>query len=1219
MAEGEERAAGQDLSEEMVAELSAELGCAAEEVRAMSETRLAWVLNKREIPDRPRARIEQEMGALRGDDGEVPSDALSRALGQLDRLRSASHRTVRDVAGVPTGATLFALTARIEGPTAGLNANNTGWTALGPGNIGGRTRGLVIDPTNTARIFAAGVGGGVWRSPDGGATWAPTDDLMANLAVCSLVMHPTDPNRLYAGTGEGFFNIGAIRGDGIFETQDGGVTWTRLAATGNNADFRFVNALAISSNGQTLLAGTTTGLLRSTNQGLTWTRELNVPIGNLAFDPSDSSNAIAGGLSNGNAYVSTDGGDTWQTANRPSAAGGRVQVCYAVADSQTVYASVEANPSQIWRSTDGGQNYQAQAANVAGGAAANFLGRQGWYDNVIWAGDPTDVDLVLVGGIDLWRSTDGGDTLTQISTWWSDQSAHADHHAIVADPGYNGTTNRRVYFGNDGGVHRADNVTTVGNNASAPFTNGWVNLNNGYGVTQFYYAAGHLGSNTIVGGTQDNGTLRYTPSQGANAWNEVFGGDGGDVASDPRDPNLWYGEYVTLQIFRNTNGGASRNQTDYICGRRWNGAQWVWKPAPFLIPDARDGQALFIAPFELDPNAPDRLLAGGLSLWRTDDVTTPNTTAAGPSWASIKPAIGNSVRNHAITAIAIADGDSNIAVVGHANGNIYRSTDATAVNPQWTQIDTNGISVNRQCLALTIDPDDHDRIYAAFGGFQQNNLWLTTDGGQSWASMSQGLPEAPIRDVSIHPQRSTWIYIATQVGLFASEDGGTTWSPTNEGPANVACRDLFWMGCRLVCVTHGRGMFEIDLPIANAFPAPVLQFTGTENYTVQGNPFTRYKLSVANRASYPDSLFRPSPDLPPCGTNTNSSRTWVDIFNGDNNQRIYGFCALGSSQSLDQLWFGLPQGDAPPNSVYITLRDRRCPATYTSNTVPITAAVGMPSMTNPVPGATFSGDTVTFEWSANGTAVAQWWLYVGSRLGGREHHDSGSLGTALFETVPGLPRDGSQVFVRLWYRTAGAWRSIDTTYTAALAGPPEITTPLPGATLTGDTVTFEWRDNGTTVAQWWLYVGSSVGARDIYNSGSLGTSLNETVTGLPMNGSTVFVRLWYRTAGAWHSVDSQYTAATPAVPAIVSPAPGSTLPGATVTFSWAANGTPVAQWWLYVGSTQGGNDLYNSGSLGTGLNDTVTGLPTDGSDVWVRLWYRSGGAWLSGDFQFRAA
>jgi hypothetical protein len=1111
------------LTKKILKQFQSELGYTQETIKNLTEQRIAKALHKLELGDRPRARLEHERSALLDDSGKIPDDSLDRAFKQLDNIRAQASTASREVANMPAGTTLFSVDARTEAPTAGLNADNTGWTALGPGNIGGRTRVIVIDPANPARIFAAGVGGGVWFSNNSGSSWSPTNDLMANLAVCSLVMDPNDSNTLYAGTGEGFGNVDAIRGAGIFKSTDGGSTWHQLAFTGSNSDFFFVNALAISSDGNTLLAGTNNGIFRSTNSGQNWSQSDTNGIGNLVFDPNDASKVIAGGLQSGHAYFSTDGGSSWQTASRPTSVSGRVQVCYATANTATVYASVQATPSQIWQSTDGGQTYASRTATF-GGAAANHLGAQGWYDNVIWAGDPTDVNLLIVGGIDLWRSADGGNTLTPISTWWSDQSAHADHHAIVSDPGYNGVDNRRVYFGNDGGVYRAENVTTVGNNASAPYTNGWVNLTNGYGVTQFYYGAGHIGTNTIMGGAQDNGTLRYSPAQGANAWNEVWGGDGGDVASDPSDAQVWYGEYVYLEIFRDTSGGTSATfPDDYISGRYWDGG-WRWKPQPFSIPDAQNSAAQFIAPFELDPNEPNRILGCGMSLWRTNDAKTPNTTTGGPSWESIKTPIGSSTWTHSITSIAIAHGNSDIVMIGHANGNVYRSTNATDVNPQWQQVDTNGINANRHCLALTIDPDDHDLVYAGFGGFQADNLWRTSDGGQSWINISAGLPDVPIRDITTHPQRPSWVYLATQVGVFASEDRGASWSPTNEGPANVACRDFFWMGSRLVCVTHGRGMFEIDLAIANAFPAPVLAFAGTEDYMVQGTPFTRFKLSITNRAAYPDSLFRPSPDLPPCGNNANSSRTWVDIYNGDTNQRLYGFCALSSADSLEKIWLALPRGDAPPKNVYVVLKDRRCAASYTSNSVTPTTAVAMPAMTNPPPGATLSGDKVTFEWSAEDTQVSQWWLYVGASQGGRDNYDSGSLGTKLFETVTGLPVDGRTVFVRLWYRTGSVWKFIDYKYIAFTAGSPDITTPAAGAVLSDSIVTFEWTTNGTPVSQWWLYVGASQGGYNIYNSGSLGTKLFETVTGLPKDGSTIFVRLWYRTGGTWQFVDTSYTA-----------------------------------------------------------------------------------------------
>ena len=932
-----ETAAERGIGVDVVHRLRTEMGESDESIRAMPDATLQRAIQKLEHPDRARRRVEFELAAIRDDAGDIADGAVRRALEQASDLRSA--HPAGQTCGLPTGDRHLPTTgAEVESTsallpeTAGLTAI-AGWNEIGPDNIGGRTRAIVIDPDDTARIFAGSAGGGVWRSTDTGATWHPVDDDMGNLAVCSMVINPAAPNEMLAGTGEGYLNADALRGDGVFRTVDGGSTWAHIASTAGNADFHYVNALAYAADG-TLFAGTRAGIFRSTDGGNSWTNTSSLPIGNLVCHPTDSSRAIAGtlrsGATSGAALFTVDGGLTWTRSTMPVPAPGRVQVCYAAADSDVTYASVDIAPSGIWRSSDGGQTYLAQSA-LSGGGPASFLGQQGWYDNVIWAGDPIDSDLVVVGGIDLWRSTDGGDHLVQISTWWSDDSAHADHHTIVSDPGYDGVANRRAYFGNDGGVYRAVDVTTVGNNASPPYNAGWNHLDGGYAVTQFYYGAGHVGTNSIVGGTQDNGTLRYTPASGTT-WNRVYGGDGGACASDPTDPQTWYGEYVFLQVFRNSNGGASSAGTEFICGRHWNGARWVWKPEPFTIPDARDSNAQFIAPFVLDPNDADRLIGGGQSLWSTSDPKAPNTPTTGPSWRSIKAPIG-STQAHTITAIAVAPGDSDVIVVGHANGNVYRTTNGTASAPTWDRIDDAGVGANRQCLGLAIDPDDHGVVYASFGGYQPGNVWKTDDGGASWADISAGLPAAPARVVTLHPQRSSWVYLGTDVGVFASEDGGTTWSPTNEGPADVAVRDLFWLGCRLVAATHGRGMFEIDLVIAAAFPPPVLAFVGAEHYVANSLDFTRYRLDVTNWADYPSSLFRASPDLAPCGLNTSASRTWVDIFDGTTNQRIYGFCALDSNDDLRQIWFGLPRGTAPPASVYVVMRDRRCGQTYTSNSV----------------------------------------------------------------------------------------------------------------------------------------------------------------------------------------------------------------------------------------------------------------------------------------------
>ncbi|MGD9526643.1 MAG: WD40/YVTN/BNR-like repeat-containing protein, partial [Pseudonocardia sp.] len=357
-------------------------------------------------------------------------------------------------------------------------------------------------------------------------------------------------------------------------------------------------------------------------------------------------------------------------------------------------------------------------------------------------------------------------------------------------------------------------LTTTGTDAAgAPFVKGWKKLVSGYGVTQFYGGATSAMSGKIIGGAQDNGTVCFDPAAGADGWKTIFGGDGGWCAADPTDPKVFYGEYVFLNLHRNTDGGTSSDTAGnrYISGQFWNAAarQWDWKPVPFRIPDAMTRNALFIAPFVLDPNEPQRILAGGLSLWRTNDAKAPNTPTSGPRWRAIKPSAGSE-----ISAIAVAQGDSDVVWVGHRNGAVFRSRDATSPTPTWDRVGAAGpgqLAPRRYCTHITIDPADVDTVYVSFGGYESDNIWVTRNGGTTWAGPTSVLPPAPVRAITVHPRRHELLYLGTEIGLFASEDKGASWFPTNEGPANCSVDDLLWMDETLVCVTHGRGMFRIDV------------------------------------------------------------------------------------------------------------------------------------------------------------------------------------------------------------------------------------------------------------------------------------------------------------------------------------------------------------------------------------------------------------------------
>jgi hypothetical protein len=730
--------------------------------------------------DQPDEALRWRQIFERDEFGNIDPDGLMKARRQVQALRQRRTGTEQ-------------LSSTVAADAAGLSAG--AWSWIGPGNIGGRTRALIVHPTITSTIFAGSVGGGIWKTTNGGATWNPVDDFMANLAVSSMLFHPIDPSIMYAGTGEGFFNIDSLRGAGVFKSIDGGSTWAQLPATAPTAgflDFAFVNELAISPDGTTLLAATGTGLYRSLDGGNIWTRTLSVsPMQDVKFIPGSNVRVVAGGRTK-NAYYSTNGGASWTGTNIPTGGSNkRVELGVSVSNPNVVYASIAEGggsstpPAELWKSVDHGASY-----TLVFNQAPSLLGTQGWYDNAVWV-DPTNVNHLLVAGQSVFRSIDGGATFGAAFS-----GGHADYHVFTSDPGFNGTTNRRVYIANDGGVYKWEDVSVTTT----------TKLNNNFGVTQFYGADGLTSNGKIFGGTQDNGTLLYQPASGAQAWSPIFGGDGGYATAD-RVNNYLYGELQYLGVHRSANGATSALITG--CS----------KPAPYRLDDGCGTTANFIAPIRLDPNNPDRLLAGGMELWRTDDPRTVNTATTGPSWAAIKPSIASP-----ISAIEVAKNNSNLVWIGHNNGDVYLTMDGTSSTPSWLQRDLSAPGLpNRAVTSIAVDPLDASTVFVAFGGYTSGNLWVTHNNGATWADAAGApgsrLPDVPIRWVVRHPTAPGWVYVATDVGVFASLDGGGTWSLPHDGPANVAVFQLFFMGTTLVAVTHGRGLFTVDVPDPQAPPA----------------------------------------------------------------------------------------------------------------------------------------------------------------------------------------------------------------------------------------------------------------------------------------------------------------------------------------------------------------------------------------------------------------
>ena len=273
---------------------------------------------------------------------------------------------------------------------------------------------------------------------------------------------------------------------------------------------------------------------------------------------------------------------------------------------------------------------------------------------------------------------------------------------------------------------------------------------------------------------------------------------------------------------------------------------------------------------------------------------------------------------------------------------------------------------------------------------------------------------------------------------------------------------------------------------------------------------------------------------------------------------------------------------------------------------------------SPVNGSTLTGTSATFRWFP--VTGSQYWLDIGTTQGGNTIYQSGNLGTILAKAVTGLPSDGSTVWARLWYLVNGTWNFVDNSYTAYNPNSSKgvITSPTPGSNLSGSTVAFTWTaGNGATA--YWLDAGSTPGGNQYYQSGNLGNVLTTNVTGLPTDGSTVYVTLYSLVGGQWLNNQYTYTAFNQAGAqgVITTPTPGSQFTGSSVTFIWTA-GAGASAYWLDVGSSPGGNQYYQSGNLGNVTTTTVNGLPTDGSTVYVTLYSLVGGQWLSNQYTYTA-
>lgn len=701
------------------------------------------------------------------------------------------------------------------------------WESLGPTDVGGRVRALAIDPKNPNVLYAGGIAGGVWKSEDAGASWRPLTETLSNVGVSSIAIDPRDHNVIYVGTGEQLANrtdFEPFSGVGIMKTTDGGATWRILPQTIGVPEFNVVGDIVISAaDSNVIYAGVSGGVARSIDAGKSWKIVLRgaLPSGcsDLALRTDGSPDILLASCSADSpdgVYLSEDGGDSWkkvisEVAGEPAAF---ASIAFAPSNQNVAYASV----SRTWDSPGGGSGTLALLRSEDGGrtwsrrddGTVNWLGHcgdavgQGDYGNAI-AVDPTDPNRIWLGGVSGFRSDDGGRTLTIASYWFLDQTTpnlptlspwvHADYHAIVFDPRYDGSTDQTVYFATDGGIFRTQN-----DRASLPNTECrdkplvreplsslnkvlYEPLNHGLSITQFWAGTVSNDGDVLMGGTQDNGTWIRWKGGGPNSWSLAIGGDGFDVAITPSQ-DLFYGEnpgHRGISISRSTTGnlGGFDDITNKI-----------------------DDTGEFVTPFALDPADPSVLWTGGHFMWRTRD--------GGDLWVQASPRLDGS---YAMSAIGIAPSDSDTVYVGSSSGALFATKDASDSPPDWRRLPVRAGYVS----SIAVHPTRPDTAYATVAEFDVPHVLKTTNGGATWTDIGKDLPNVPASSVAINPRDPQMVFVGTDSGVFESHDGGETWFPANGNLTSTIVQDLVFRPgtSELYLFTFGRGAYRVDVGTGN--------------------------------------------------------------------------------------------------------------------------------------------------------------------------------------------------------------------------------------------------------------------------------------------------------------------------------------------------------------------------------------------------------------------
>ncbi len=678
---------------------------------------------------------------------------------------------------------------------------------------GGRSltaSGIAGDP-NT--YYFGSTGGGVWKTTDGALTWQPVFDDQGTSSIGSIAIAPSDPNILYVGTGEACIRGNISHGDGVYKSLDGGKTWKntglkdtraigRVIVNPKNPDIAYVAAL-----GHPFGPNSERGIFRTLDGGKTWEKVLykdeNTGAIDITFDPHNANILFAslwearrtpwtltsGGPGSG-LYRSGDAGATWKRLEEhglPKGPYGRIGVAVA-ANSERVYALIEANEGGLYRSDDGGGEWQR--VNPTRDIQQRF-----WYYGHVTA-DPVDPDTVYFMNVEFYKSTDGGRSLNRIKV------PHGDNHGLWIDP----LNNRRMIASNDGGA----TVTLDGGKS-------WSRQDN-QPTAQFY----HVITDTrtpyyVYGAQQDNSTIAIASRSddgeiGRADWYAVGGGEAGYIAPYPPDPNIVYaGDYQGTLSRYDRHTGQVKSVT--------------------ASPELSDGRGAAVldhrfqwtAPLLISPHDPEMLYHAGERLFKTTD--------GGMHWEAIsedltrndksKQQISGGPINKDDTGTEYYDTIFAVAESPVTKGLIWAGTDDGLVHitrdggKHWTNVTPKELPEWSRVSQIEPSPHDPGTAYVAIDRHQNDDyhpyIYKTSDYGATWTKRVNGIPDGTFaRAVREDPKKDGLLYAGTESGVYISFNDGADWKSLKLNLPTVPIHDLVVKDDDLILATHGRAFWILD-------------------------------------------------------------------------------------------------------------------------------------------------------------------------------------------------------------------------------------------------------------------------------------------------------------------------------------------------------------------------------------------------------------------------